>query len=588
MTQLPTIQPANPNLPSRKSAGPKRISLHFVRILLFGCVIGLIHFQHLKLPAQRQNEPFAPIEIEQLKKFFPAAHSISDTARGDNARVVFDSDGHSLGQILQTSPVSDHIIGFSGPTNTLIAFAPGRKILGLDVLYSGDTRDHVKQVLEDQTFLKSFNGLYRDEAVQQRAIDGVSGATLTSFAIAESVVNRLSGELDVSNFSWKFPSAPTLESAKTLFKNATAIEQDKNHYSYWHLKNANQKIIGSVLQTSPTADGIIGYQGPTNTMIGFDPAGQVVGISLGESYDNEEYVGYVRSNEYFLNLLKGWNLEKLASSNVEEAEIEGVSGATMTSVTVAEGIFAAAVSHKKSINILDQKKQNQRLSLQWSGRDFGTAIVVLFGLLIAFTSLRGNKLIRIIFQIVLIGYLGLINGDLISQAMVAGWARSGIPWSNAGGLVLLTLAAFLVPMTTKRNAYCTHLCPHGAAQHLLMNRLPWKIKLPAKLTRWLKLIPGLLLIWCVLVAMTSLTFSLVDIEPFDAWVFQVAGWATIAIAIAGLMASLFIPMAYCRFGCPTGALLGFFRFNSKSDRWSRQDSFAVCLVAIALGCFVLA
>ena len=589
MTQLPTIQPepGGENLASQQSAAPTRIALHLVRILLLFCVIGLIHFQHLNLSAQRQNEPCAPVEIEQLKRIFPAVHSISDAAQGDNAREVFDLDGRSLGQIFQTSPVSDHIIGFSGPTNTLIAFAPDGKILGLDVLYSGDTRDHVKQVLEDQTFLESFNGMSRDEAIQQQAIDGVSGATLTSFAIAQSVINRLSDDSNRSQASLKFPGAITLQSAKSLFENATAIEPDSKHASYWHVKDADQKVIGSVLRTSPSADNIIGYQGPTDTLIGLDPAGLVVGIAIGESYDNEEYVGYVRSNEYFLSLLNGWDLEKLASGNVKEAEIEGVSGATMTSVPVAEGIFAAAMNHKKSIELLKQKEDNQRLSLQWSGRDLGTAIVILFGLLIAFTSLRGNKAIRVIFQLVLIGYLGLINGDLISQAMVAGWARSGIPWANAGGLVLLTLAAFLVPMTTKRNAYCTHLCPHGAAQHLLMNRLPWKIKLPAKLTRWLKLIPGLLLIWCVIVVMTSLTFSLVDIEPFDAWVFQVAGWATITIAIAGLVASLFIPMAYCRFGCPTGAMLGFFRFNAKSDRWSRQDWFAVCLVAIAVGCFVL-
>jgi len=322
-------------------------------------------------------------------------------------------------------------------------------------------------------------------------------------------------------------------------------------------------------------------------VIGFDLAGQVVGIVIADSYDNEQYVGYVRNSEYFLSSLNGWDLEKLAAGSAKEAGVEGVSGATMTSIPVVEGIFAAAMNHQKSIEILKQKKQTQGLFLQWTSRDFGTAVVILFGLLIAFTSLRGSKAIRVIFQLVLIGYLGLINGDLISQAMVAGWARSGIPWSNAGGLVLLTVAAFLIPITTKRNAYCTHLCPHGAVQQLMMNRLPWKIKLPAKLSRWLKLVPALLLIWCVIVAMTSLTFSLVDIEPFDAWVFQVAGWATIIIAILGLLASLFIPMAYCRFGCPTGALLGFFRFNSKSDRWSRQDWFAVCLLGIAVGCFVL-
>jgi len=36
-------------------------------------------------------------------------------------------------------------------------------------------------------------------------------------------------------------------------------------------------------------------------------------------------------------------------------------------------------------------------------------------------------------------------------------------------------------------------------------------------------IPGFLLIFCVIVAMGGFEFSLVDIEPFDAWLFRIAG-----------------------------------------------------------------
>ena len=91
----------------------------------------------------------------------------------------------------------------------------------------------------------------------------------------------------------------------------------------------------------------------------------------------------------------------------------------------------------------------------------------------------------------------------------------------------------------------------------------------------------MLLIWVVIVAMTGMGVSLVGIEPFDAWVFRIAGPATITVAIVGLLASLFVPMAYCRFGCPTGALLDFLRLNARSDRFGRAD-------AAAFGCLILA
>ena len=87
---------------------------------------------------------------------------------------------------------------------------------------------------------------------------------------------------------------------------------------------------------------------------------------------------------------------------------------------------------------------------------------------------------------------------------------------------------------------------------------------------------------CVIVPLTDAAFSLVDIEPFDAWVYSIAGWPTITVALLGLAASLFIPMAYCKYGCPTGALLEFLRWNSKSDRWSPRDSAATALAALAL------
>jgi len=46
--------------------------------------------------------------------------------------------------------------------------------------------------------------------------------------------------------------------------------------------------------------------------------------------------------------------------------------------------------------------------------------------------------------------------------------------------------------------------------------------------------------------------------------------------VAGLVASLFIPMAYCRFGCPTGAVLDYIGGGGKN--WNRRDTFVLILV----------
>ena len=53
-----------------------------------------------------------------------------------------------------------------------------------------------------------------------------------------------------------------------------------------------------------------------------------------------------------------------------------------------------------------------------------------------------------------------------------------------------------------------------------------------KLDAVLSAVPILLLLVVVVVAMGHFHFSLVGIEPFDAFVFRIAGWAAIARAIA--------------------------------------------------------
>jgi NosR/NirI family nitrous oxide reductase transcriptional regulator len=82
--------------------------------------------------------------------------------------------------------------------------------------------------------------------------------------------------------------------------------------------------------------------------------------------------------------------------------------------------------------------------------------------------------------------------------------------------------------------------------------------------------------------MKHFRFSLVGIEPFDAFVPGIAGKAALSIAAISFVASLFLPRAYCRYGCPTGAMLKFLRWNSAGDRFGKRDAIAVLLLAAAV------
>ena len=106
--------------------------------------------------------------------------------------------------------------------------------------------------------------------------------------------------------------------------------------------------------------------------------------------------------------------------------------------------------------------------------------------------------------------------------------------------------------------------------------------LRARLTHTLEFLPGVLLGVALLAVLLGWPVNLASLEPFDAWVWRTAGVATLVIAGVGLAASLFIPQAYCRFGCPTGALLNFVRTTGSADHWGRRDWTALGFVAMAL------
>lgn len=516
------------------------------------------------------------LPLSQVREILPGAAKLNP-AKAQDGLEILDAKGKALGIALQTSPASDHIIGFSGPTNVLLVFDPDQTLLGAVILNSQDTREHVDAVRDDPEFLETLKGqTWEALAEGHLEVDAVSGATLTSLAVWESLVFRLGGEKPAS---LRFPDPIAIEDIKPMFPLAKSLGTRKGTYGPMPVYGEEGSEIGTILRTSPAADGVLGYQGPTDVLVGFDMGNRLIGFQIKASFDNEEYVGYVREDEYFPSLFEGMTPKELSELDLQKAGVEGVSGATMTSQSVAKGLKLAA---GESLREKTTPPQARSTSVKLAFRDWGTILVLLSGMVIGFTSLRGKKWVRLPFQILLIVYLGFINGDLLSQAVLAGWARHGAPWRSALGLVLLSASAVIMPIVSKQNLYCHQICPHGAMQQLLKNRLPWQVHLPKALHAILLAVPSVLLGVVVIVAINGWAFSLVNLEPFDAYVFRVAGTATLAIFFIGLLASLFVPMAYCRYGCPTGALLNYLRFHGHSERVTRKDAVALGLLALAL------
>jgi NosR/NirI family nitrous oxide reductase transcriptional regulator len=368
----------------------------------------------------------------------------------------------------------------------------------------------------------------------------------------------------------------SVDEVKKLLPDARSLRPDSSERDGLFVLDRDGRELGYVVRTQPYCRDIIGYCGVTDALVVMGPDWKILGITVHASDDTKEHVHDVVTDRRFLKKWNGMTWDTAAGLDLKKAGIEGVSGATMTSMAIARSVKARLQ--------LSSGEIAARPAMQFGWRDGGLVIVLALAAAMAFGKAEWRHRWRRPYQVALIVYVGFISGDLVAQQLFAGWSRAGVPWSTAPGLVLLTGAALLVPWATRKPLYCHHICPHGAAQEFVGKLRParWQITLPAGVVRGLEFLPTGLLWLVVVVAMMAVPLDLAGIEPFDAYLVRSAGWATLGVAAVGLVASFFVPQAYCRFGCPTGALLTFVRARGSTDHFSRRDAAALGLVATAV------
>lgn len=500
----------------------------------------------------RQESPLPAIAID-YSQAFP-----DGTAYNAESNEVRDADKKLLGYYLNTSPRTDHLRGYSGPTNLGLALDPTGKLIDVKILASADTADHVEDITNDPYFLNAHLGLALGSPGDPQ-IDAVSGSTITSHAITRSIIERLGGETT----SKLFPTEILLAEFGEILPAANSLEPHPEWPGVTTVLDEKKNIIGQALRTAPSLEYLHGYQGPTDTLIVLDPNGDtIIGLRFRKSYDNEEYYERILDDEDYLKLYNGKSVQEIINLDHAKAGIEGVSGATMTSWAIAESI-------KRRLAHFDSQRQPVSFEFPWRNL---LLIILTFGAIVfSFTKLRGRPFLRLSWQLFVIITLGLILGDLLSQALLIGWAKHGLPLADSFGLILLATAALLVPWASGHQLYCHHLCPHGFLQQWFI-KLPIKpLKIPPTLHKILSKLPSFLLVIIVASLFLGASLNLADFEAFDAWLWRSAGIATIVIAILGLLASLFIPLAYCKYGCPTGALFHFLRKTSATEKFSSRD-----------------
>lgn len=512
--------------------------------------------------------------LDDAKAFFPGAKRLKS---GPNQTLlVQDQAGNRLGRLVTTSPDADSILGYAGPSNVLVALDNQEKVVGTRILSSEDTPEHVDKLRGNPVFEKSFKD-WRPTTQPAPKLDAYAGSTLTAYAITESIQKRLSGNY----VSLRFPTPLSLKEVQAAgFPDATGFEPNVPRLGWNLVRGTNRAHLGYVVRSSPSADEVIGYAGPSETLIAVETDGlRLRQVMLRTTYDTADYVSRIKDQEpdpqgrtFFKDLTK-WDARQWAEFDFRKGELDTVAGATLTSYAIAKGLQARFADDAHGGH---REKQDAAQRLR-------TAALWCFlagALLMTFTPLHGRPVVRTVWQVLLVGGLGLWLGQLLSLSLFAGWARHGIPWAQAPALLVLGVVALLVPWGARRQLYCHHACPHGAAQELLGGFKRLQVAVPARWHAWLGKLPAIALAGAFLAALAWPRWSLGQVEPFDAWVLGVGVAIPLALAVVGLLASVVVPQAYCKYGCPTGALFKFVRTANQAETWGRRDTWAAIVLAV--------
>ncbi|KAA5546895.1 FMN-binding protein [Roseiconus nitratireducens] len=596
------------------------ILVHFFRV---ACVAALL----LLIPAPGDTSIDAsgetdPPGLTHIRARLPDAASVDPAVDANGFWTVRDAQGQPIASVARSLPLAADVVGYRGPSESLILLDDSLQVLGVDLLQSADTAEHVETVRNDADFFRQFRNWQWGGPPPGTTIDAVSGATLTSLALAEGVLRRMGGDRP----SLVFPKAVTADELQPWFETVAETRRAQDRIL---AMDERGNLLGRVVRTGPLCDDLAGYQGPTELLIRLDPqttpsptsptevpgtrpdeapgsvqadqsgtqsAPPVVGkIVIRSSYDNEPYVRYCRTEYGFWKRFQGKTIGQLAAMDLQSAGVEGVSGATMTSMAIAKTLVRSAAQLQQRDRSRAQSTARSRWDhpwwrslrppkIRWSPSDLACV-----ALLLAIPPVRHwggfrNARFRKLWLMLVIVIVGLWSGNLISLALVAGWSAEGIAWQLAPGLGALAAVALLSPPLGKSNPYCNHLCPHGALQQWARPSRTSRrhVQLSRQTSRWLRRLPGLLLASAYVALLLTPSVDLSGWEPFHAYLFRIAPWTAIAFAIATLVFSAFVPMGFCRMGCPSGRLLDYLRRSATSDRLRSADAVALGLLILAI------
>lgn len=298
------------------------------------------------------------------------------------------------------------------------------------------------------------------------------------------------------------------------------------------------KTVGRVVETLHASRHITGYGGPIPAALFLDEENRVTALRILDHSEDEDYLAAVEEE----GVMAAWN--GLTPEQARLKKVDTVTGATLSSGALIQSV---------RLSLAEETGNAAQEEPSSFGGIFWIALAALSLTIAAAVFVASRPQVRwAIWGMNLLVFGAL--GSVISLSAVMNRLSQGVFIGGSAVVALLLLSAFLMPILTGKAFYCVWICPFGILQEFAGRVFRWKIPIPRRIQKGLNLLRPALLGLLLMLWWQGIFLSAPAFEPFV--IFSPAvSWGMFCFGAGIVALGLLIRRPWCRFVCPTGALI---------------------------------
>jgi len=547
----------------------------------------------------------------QLAAVLPQAERFSPKQGNPPVYIGYGSgeeDAEVVGYAFETTDFDPQEIGYSAPIEVLVGVDLEGELTGIEILFYRESYKSIRgDFLNTERFPNQFDGKSVADGFRVgRDIDGVSRATISSWAVSRGIRNSARevaraylGEAAIfanasveeqalsllAPLSWEAliddglvkPWSVKLEDGSQIDLTVAFMGNEKlgemlvgaEDYSRAEREASNRVREGALLligiagnASSPfRQENLALQQGDWTYQVERRRFVYVGSAEAGKSRDKMRFAGAIVlppevdiAQPFTLFYNTGKEVDSIDQLEQIDYQVPPIALALAQGRQVPADYLPEMPDEYADLPI-ETGLQSLLGSAPWTE----TALLLLL-LTVAMTAfLQKNARLRWVALLSTFVYLGFFNGTFLSVSHITNFMKQG-PGLFLNDLPLLILVVFtLVTTVFWGRVFCSSLCPFGALQDIIERIVPrsWRRNLPQWLhdrALWLKYV---ILAGLITMAVAYAELSVFQyFEPFGTLFYQSQSLLLWAILFLFIVGTIFVPRFYCRYACPLGASLG--------------------------------